>query len=92
MEEQSNAKGVSGETAAASETGAPLILLNGHVCALVPETLDKGHGGNEPKINGFQLREPYEWESDDEATGLLLPRWMWGVVGGEEVSVCRARP
>lgn len=83
MEEQGSASGVLGGAAAASE--APLILLNGHVCALAPETLSKELHGNEQ--TGFELREPYEWESDGEATGFLLPRWMWGVVGGEAVSV-----
>ncbi|CAM9841895.1 unnamed protein product, partial [Pylaiella littoralis] len=66
----------------------PLLLLNGHVCALSPppqqETKDradqksKANGGD-----GYMLREPYAWESDEEATGFLLPRWMWEVVDGE---------
>lgn len=78
MEEQNNASGGPGGPAAASE--APLVLLNGHVCALSSETLQKTG-------NGFHLREPYQWESDGEAAGFLLPRWMWSVVGGETVSI-----
>lgn len=65
-------------------TGAPLILLNGHVCALSSETPITEHRGKER--HGFQLREPYQWESDEEAAGFLLPQWMWSVVGGETVS------
>lgn len=81
LQEQNNASGVPGAT------GAPLLLLNGHVCALSPEPPRKERRGNEQ--GGFQLREPYEWESDEEAAGLLLPRWMWSVVGGETVSKIR---
>lgn len=86
-EEQNDAIGVPGGMAAASE--APLILINGHVCALSPETPRKKHHGNER--GGFQLLEPYDWESAEEATGFLLPRWMWRVVGGDTVSISNDR-
>lgn len=76
---------------AATATASPLLLLNGHVCALSPlprqETKDRigqrslGNGGS-----GYVLREPYVWESDEEATGFLLPRWIWDAVDGETVS------
>jgi len=61
---------------------APLVLLNGHVCALSPETPRNGRQG---VASGFKLRDPYVWESDEQATGFLMPRWMWSVVGGEVV-------
>lgn len=82
-EAQSNASGGPEEVAAAEET--PLLLLNGHVCALSTETPKTAPNGNQLR-SVFQLREPYQWESDEEAVGFLLPRWMWGVVGGEMVS------
>ncbi len=60
----------------------PLILLNGHVCALSPEKPRNERNG---VGTGFQLRKPYAWESDENATGFLMPRWMWSVVDGEVV-------
>lgn len=81
VQEDNVASDLRGGASAVSE--APLMLLNGHVCALLPKTLEGEHNGNDR--GAFQLREPYQWESDDEATGFLLPRWMWSAVGGEAV-------
>lgn len=70
---------------------SPLLLLNGHVCALspLPQQETKDRADQKSKANGgsgYVLREPYAWESDEDATGFLLPRWMWEVVDGETVS------
>lgn len=81
----------------AATAASPLLLLNGHVCALslVPQQEIKARAGqksNENGGSGYVLREPYGWKSDEDATGFLLPRWMWRAVDGETVGYYESQP
>lgn len=81
VEERHNTNGAAG-------AAVPLLVLNGHVCALSPEAANEEKNGR-GRESVFKLRDPYAWESDGEATGLLMPRWMWSVVDGEMVRAYR---
>lgn len=60
---------------------APLLLLDGHVCALASGTKAVNN-----KTGELVLETPYKWGSDRGASAYLLPPWMWRAVAGDAVS------
>ncbi|CAM9553991.1 unnamed protein product [Scytosiphon promiscuus] len=71
-----------------SARAPPLLMLNGHACALslppdIPGSEQLGEKRGEYRELWLTLLEPYAWESDQEAPGFMFPRWMWDVVDGD---------